>query len=227
MNYPCEIIQDLLPLYADGICSEESKAAVEQHLSECSDCKEYYLSIQDKNNIDLTPADTKNEYKKAASFKAVRKKLRCKQILITAGCIVFIAAVIFTAVGILKGADKIVEYDENISVSMTDGSLVGRLNGSRENYLKIKRVTLTKNGRDENYLFYCLSDTKWDELITNKDVFSEYMLCSSDKGADEIDCVYYYTGDYSGIEALSLDELQKVIDRSVLLWSKRIDRGSF
>ena len=29
MNKDCEIIKDLIPLYVDGVCSEESKAKVE------------------------------------------------------------------------------------------------------------------------------------------------------------------------------------------------------
>ena len=52
------------------------------------------------------------------------------------------------------------------------------------------------------------------------EVFSEYVLCPAEKSADAIDRVYYYTGDYTGLESMSRDELQKVIDASVLLWSK-------
>ena len=36
----CGIIQDLLPLYHDGVCSPESRAAVEAHLRECPACRE-------------------------------------------------------------------------------------------------------------------------------------------------------------------------------------------
>ena len=39
MNYNCGIIDDLLPLYVDGACSEESKAAVEAHLTSCEACR--------------------------------------------------------------------------------------------------------------------------------------------------------------------------------------------
>ena len=35
----CEIIRDLLPLYADDVCSAASKAAVEQHLESCEACR--------------------------------------------------------------------------------------------------------------------------------------------------------------------------------------------
>lgn len=34
----CEIVGDLLPLYVDGICSEASKAMVEDHAKECERC---------------------------------------------------------------------------------------------------------------------------------------------------------------------------------------------
>lgn len=42
MKIPCSIIKDLLPLYHDDVCSEESKDMVEEHLSECNDCRSYY-----------------------------------------------------------------------------------------------------------------------------------------------------------------------------------------
>ena len=38
MNKNCEVIRDLLPLYADDACSEESRRLVEGHLAECQDC---------------------------------------------------------------------------------------------------------------------------------------------------------------------------------------------
>ncbi len=38
MNNICEIIRDLLPLYADDACSEESRQLVQEHLQECHEC---------------------------------------------------------------------------------------------------------------------------------------------------------------------------------------------
>ena len=35
----CEIVKDLIPLYCDGLCSEETRAAVEEHTAQCEDCK--------------------------------------------------------------------------------------------------------------------------------------------------------------------------------------------
>ena len=40
MKTDCEVIRDLLPLYADNACSVKSCAMVEEHLQECPDCRE-------------------------------------------------------------------------------------------------------------------------------------------------------------------------------------------
>ena len=38
MRTECEVIRDLLPLYADDACSGRSRELVEEHLKECQDC---------------------------------------------------------------------------------------------------------------------------------------------------------------------------------------------
>ena len=39
MKLSCEIVRDLLPLYAEELASEDSRAAVEAHLCECAGCR--------------------------------------------------------------------------------------------------------------------------------------------------------------------------------------------
>ena len=46
----CEVIQDLLPLYQDGICSNSSKQLIEEHLFTCPDCS---LLIQKLQNSEM------------------------------------------------------------------------------------------------------------------------------------------------------------------------------
>lgn len=40
MTMKCEIIRDLLPVYCDGLASEETRAEVDRHVAECDDCRE-------------------------------------------------------------------------------------------------------------------------------------------------------------------------------------------
>ena len=57
MDISCKIIEDLLPLYIDGVCSEESKKLVEEHLSECSRCEDMFKQMKSlclpKQDIDV------------------------------------------------------------------------------------------------------------------------------------------------------------------------------
>ena len=39
MKISCDVIMDLLPLYYDGVCNDDSKKIVEEHLAECESCK--------------------------------------------------------------------------------------------------------------------------------------------------------------------------------------------
>ena len=39
MKMECEVIRDLLPLYADEVCSEKSRGLVEEHLASCPECE--------------------------------------------------------------------------------------------------------------------------------------------------------------------------------------------
>ncbi len=220
MKYPCNVIQDLLPLYIDDVCSEESKKAIEEHLSECSSCKKFYDTMRETEKVEMDAPDADHERKKAASFKAVKKKMLRKQIFAAVVAVVVLAVVTVITVGVLKSATQIVKYDDNISVSMVDGDLVSRLRGSNQTQVSIKRIATVSDGQEEEYLFFCLSDTKWNDLTTSSKVYSEDILCYADKGADQIDAVYYFTGDYTDIESMSRKELQKVIDESNMLWNK-------
>lgn len=220
MKYPCNLVQDLLPLYFDGVCSEESRGIVEQHLLECPACKNYYEEMCNTEEVLVRPSHADREQQKAASLQAVKKKIQKRQILIAGLAVVLLLTVAFSVVGLLKHTSQIVEYNDNLSVFMVDNSLIGRLAGSRVEHAKIKNVDVTINGQEHTYLFFYVSDTKWDSIITKSDVFSECVLSPADKGADRIDAVYYYTGDYSHIESLHREELQTVIANSVLLWSK-------
>lgn len=60
---PCDVIRDLLPLYKDDVCSENSKNLIEEHLPECEECREYLEALDmDLPTVVLPPggADPKD-----------------------------------------------------------------------------------------------------------------------------------------------------------------------
>lgn len=66
MKMQCNVIQDLLPLYHDRICSTESRALVEEHLKECEACK----TLLSKIDAELEHPETGAE--EAGPLKALR-----------------------------------------------------------------------------------------------------------------------------------------------------------
>ena len=42
----CNIIEDLLPEYADGMCQPETAEEIEKHLKECNSCLEKFERMQ-------------------------------------------------------------------------------------------------------------------------------------------------------------------------------------
>ena len=45
-NETCNIVQDLLPLYYDDVCSPSSKRLVEKHLKTCEKCQNTYNELK-------------------------------------------------------------------------------------------------------------------------------------------------------------------------------------
>lgn len=53
MSKQCEIVQDLLPLYVDGACSEASAEMIKEHLESCADCRAIYVQMCSHTNEDI------------------------------------------------------------------------------------------------------------------------------------------------------------------------------
>ena len=46
MKIPCSVVRDLLPLYAEEMIEEETRALVDEHLEECSECSQRLEEIR-------------------------------------------------------------------------------------------------------------------------------------------------------------------------------------
>lgn len=68
MKLNCNVIRDLLPLYADQICSEESRELVEEHLAECGDCSVLLQQIHSMELETHLKAETEDVLRHQASF---------------------------------------------------------------------------------------------------------------------------------------------------------------
>lgn len=89
----CEVVKDLLVLYAEDLCSEETKEAVEEHLKSCSECTKQLENFEKKLEAEKDEsAGTENE-PVLKPMKKVKKKLfwgRAKIAVLS----IFIAAIL-------------------------------------------------------------------------------------------------------------------------------------
>ena len=57
MKLSCKVIEDILPMYYDKVCSEETKVLVEQHLQECPHCSKIMDDLADDFVIEAEKPD--------------------------------------------------------------------------------------------------------------------------------------------------------------------------
>ncbi len=90
MKHECGMIQDLLPLYFEGLASDESKKTVDEHVQECAKCKKELDTLR-KTQADLPAAAL--PMKKIS--RGIRKRRRMSILLVS--CLLLALAVAFGA----------------------------------------------------------------------------------------------------------------------------------
>ena len=65
----CNIVKDLIPLYIDGCCCEESDKVVEEHIRDCGDCKRLLEDMKSSSDI-ITVSESPKTYSKLNDWKA-------------------------------------------------------------------------------------------------------------------------------------------------------------
>lgn len=75
----CNVVKDLLPLYLDGMCSDETMAQLEEHFEHCGHCRELKASLEREPEW---PEKNKDWERAIEPLKKVRKKLRRKNMML-------------------------------------------------------------------------------------------------------------------------------------------------
>lgn len=81
----CDVIRDLMILCEDDVCSEDSKRLIEQHISECSECRNIYeMTNTMMPEMKLFQDETKEliEIQAIKSFRKIKKKITIETMLL-------------------------------------------------------------------------------------------------------------------------------------------------
>lgn len=99
MKITCDIVRDLMPLYVDDVCSDDSRKLIEDHINHCSKCQNELAAMKDP--IECPPLSEVGDSK--TPFSKIRKKVRIKMIaaIISTAFLVIIAMFAIQEVGVL------------------------------------------------------------------------------------------------------------------------------
>lgn len=156
MKISCEIIQDLLPLYCDGVCSQDSKQVVEAHLKDCEKCKaDMCFMEQDMKTGSAQTNDNKIAKAAATAWKKGKTRAFMK------GCLIALLFIAVLAVG----------YCSFHWFSTADKSDLNALAQQAADYLDYDELLIEKVEQRGNYLAALCKDTdgNWCMCVFERD----------------------------------------------------------
>lgn len=139
MSLNCGIVKDLLPLYAENICGDESREAVEAHMETCESCRALLNGMKQQENT--SPFE-------ALPLKSISKKIKRKQIRLTALALCLALFFITAYQGRVNQA-RPVPYDPGYHLSFTadaSGGLILEYDNSLEPFSIDGSRALTEPG---------------------------------------------------------------------------------
>ena len=93
MNWKCDVVTDLAPLYHDGVASKASRKLVKEHLKECVECRNYYKKYSPVEGVkmDLPISD-------AEDFVLLAIQMRKRRLLLWGGFLSYVSATLVALV---------------------------------------------------------------------------------------------------------------------------------
>lgn len=89
----CNVIQDLMPLYIENICSAESRELVEAHIAECEKCRQLFYDYTDDTIVKEVRQSEKEEQAFQQILHKVEHKVMKRVTVIAAIVISFVIAI--------------------------------------------------------------------------------------------------------------------------------------
>lgn len=192
----CDVIQDLLPLYCDEVCSQDSRELVREHLEDCQECR----SLLQKMRQECTfPGEEEQAHETivrdmAASWKkGLRRSFLKGALIMLCACAVlaggWLALTRLVMVHVPTdrveiAVETVTEESVEISLKTNDGKRVSgssyRMTSDGKYYIILERAILAEeNGSGEN----------WEGILT---ISREKRLESGEKVP--VTEIYYGTG---------------------------------
>ena len=233
MKITCDVIQDLMPSYIDGILSEDSRALVEEHMGTCQECRKMLEIMKEEQGKE------QNQMRlSAATLKKIRKKLIVRRVLTAT------VAVILTLIVAAAGYNH--WYFNEKYMTLEDSGMYVKDNClySSNNLINRMKVQYTEDGKTE--FVYAIDapyagtlELKGDDMLLQDFSKKTEEVSPEDDSTPETVTEVYYMSEEAGKKSLELTELEakgdldaaeKIVDemkqKSKLIWSEQEDRNT-
>lgn len=98
----CSAVRDLLPLYSDGVLSNDTETFIREHLETCAACQQVYISQseqkQQDNGLEF------QETKERQHYKRIAVKIKRRRIALLCGAVVLLLLVFFMSASMFQYA---------------------------------------------------------------------------------------------------------------------------
>lgn len=251
MKITCDVIQDLIPSYIDGILSEDSKALVEEHMGICQECRKMYEIMKEEQEKEQNQmrssvaaitgcgaGGTENTGRNAnagstAALKKIRKKLIVRRVLTAA------AAAILTLILAAAGYNHWYFNEKYMTLEKSGMYVKDDCLYSSNNLISRMKVQYTEDGKTE--FIYAIDapyagtlELKGDDmLLQDFSKKTEEVSPEDDSTPETVKEVYYMSAEaekksreLTDLEAKgNLEVAEKIADEmkqeSKLLWSEQ------
>lgn len=181
MKLKCEVIQDLLPLYAEGMVSEESSFLIEEHLKTCENCRRELHELNEDFPIPIEQDD--------APLVKVQTQLRKKKriAMVLTALVTMVLAIVF--VSYVTAPKYYLSEPKRVTITQNEnGNIVARFGEGVTGY----KVTQTDGEEGGLHIYHILTySTIWDEWMGNE-IAGPVVLNPS---GEEVTAVYYFETD--------------------------------
>ena len=186
----CNIIKDILPLYLDGVVSDDTKKMVEEHLKECDQCRNEAMTL--KQDVVL-PVSKSVRLAETEVVKGLKRKLFRKKFFVSAISVILTIGVLSGIYSYMALTKTCVPYDSGkIRVEDENGALYVVYQGDDlEGTVSFDPAEVTIDGKEQNvFTFYCYTEKTQERIM--------YV-----GQKDEIDRIYY--GEFDSTDPLSAE----------------------
>lgn len=162
----CNVIRDLLPLYADEVCSEDSREMVEEHISTCQECKQELEDYCYNTGLPEVTADVAMK-----KFKKKMNKKNLKKIVIS---VIVCLAVIFASAYVLFIPEFTVPYSEDLMTAKipVDGGIDVWVN--LPNYTQVYSMATSSESEGEFDIYLTVSRNLWSMIVPDFDEMNNF-----------------------------------------------------